>query len=105
MLTFTVAARLPELAIRAALGSTPRGLIALMSREGIALVGVGLGTGLAAMIPLQGLLRRFIFDVAPLNGPMCATVLSILPVVVAIAVAVPALRASRIDPIRILRGE
>jgi putative ABC transport system permease protein len=105
VLTFTVAARLPELAIRAALGSTPRGLIALVSREGITLVVAGLGLGLAAMIPLQGLLRRFIFDVAPLNGPMCAAVLSILLAVGATAVAVPALRASQIDPIRILRGE
>jgi putative ABC transport system permease protein len=105
VLTFTVAARLPELAIRAALGSTPRGLIALVSREGIALIAVGLGLGLAAMIPLQGLLRRFIFDVAPLNGPLCAAVLAILLAVGATAVAVPAFRASRIDPIRILRGE
>jgi len=105
VLTFTVAARLPELAIRAALGSTPRELLAMVGREGVALVGVGLAAGLVAMIPLQGLLKRYIFDVAQLSAPVYAAVVSILLMVGVVAVAVPALRASRIDPIRILRGE
>jgi putative ABC transport system permease protein len=104
VLTFTVAARLPELAIRAALGSTPRALVALVGREGIALVAVGLGIGLAAMVPLQPLLKRFIFDVGPLSASLSAVVLSILVSVGAAAVSVPALRVARIDPIRILRG-
>jgi putative ABC transport system permease protein len=105
VLTFTVAARMPELAIRAALGSTPRGLVALVGREGIALVLVGLGIGLAAMVPLQGLLRRFIFDAAQLSGALCAAVVAILVAVGAAALVAPALRAARIDPIGILRGE
>jgi putative ABC transport system permease protein len=105
VLTFTVAARMPELAIRAALGSTPGGLVALVGREGIALVLVGLGIGLAAMVPLQGLLRRFIFDAAQLSGALCAAVVAILVAVGAAALVAPALRAARIDPIRILRGE
>ena len=105
VLTFTVAARLPELAIRAALGSTPRGLLALVGREGIALVAVGLGIGLAAMVPLQGVLRRYVLDAAQLNAMLCGTVLATLLAVGAVAVVVPALRAARVDPIRILRGE
>jgi putative ABC transport system permease protein len=105
VLTFTVASRLPELAIRAALGSTPRGLIGLVGREGIALVAAGLGLGFAAMVPLQGLLTRFIFEVAPVSAPLYAAILAILLTVGVAAVAIPALRAARIDPIRILRGE
>jgi putative ABC transport system permease protein len=105
VLTFTVAARSPELAIRSALGSTPGGLIALVGREGIALVAAGLAIGLAATIPLQDLLRRYIFDAAQLSSSLCAAVLAILLAVGVAAVAIPALRASRIDPIRILRGE
>ena len=57
VLTFTVTARRPELAIRAGLGSTPRGLLALLGREAIALAAIGLGVGLAAVFPLQGVLR------------------------------------------------
>jgi predicted permease len=105
VLTFTVVARLPELAIRAALGATPRGLVGLVGREGIALVAVGVGIGLAAMAPLQPLLNRFFLDVGPLSAPLFAAVLSILLAVGVTAVAVPALRAARIDPIRVLRGD
>jgi ABC-type antimicrobial peptide transport system permease subunit len=50
-------------------------------------------------------LTRFIFDVAPLNAALCAAVPGILLAVGVAAVALPALRAARIDPIRILRGE
>jgi putative ABC transport system permease protein len=105
VLTFTVTARMPELAIRAALGSTPRGLLALVGREGVALVAIGLGTGLAAMVPLQGVLRRYVLDSAELSATLCAAVLAMLLAVGTAAVIFPALRAARIDPIRILRGE
>lgn len=105
MLSFAVVARLTELAIRAALGSIPRALIARVRREGIALVAVGCAMGLAAMVPLQPLLKRFVFDVGALTVALGAAGLSILFVVGLAAVAVPALRAARIDPIRILREE
>jgi putative ABC transport system permease protein len=105
VLTFTVVARLPELAIRAALGSTPRALVALVGGEGIALVAVGVGIGFAGMVPLQPLLNRFILDVGPLSAPLCAAVLAILLAIGAAAVAVPAWRAARVDPIRVLRGD
>jgi putative ABC transport system permease protein len=105
VLTFTAAARLPELAIRAVLGSTPRALAGLVGGEGAGLVALGLGIGFAAMLPLYPLLRRFIFDVGPLSISLCGAVLAVLLGVGAIAVAVPAFRAARIDPIRILRGD
>jgi len=105
VLTFSVAARMPELAIRAALGSTPRGMLALVGREGIALVAVGLAIGLVAMVPLQGVMKRYAFDAAELSATLCVAVFAILLAVGMAAVIFPALRASRIDPIRILRGE
>jgi predicted permease len=105
VLTFTVAARLPELAIRAALGSTPRGLLSLVGREGISLVGAGLSIGLAAMVALQPVWKRFILDADAVSALLCAAVALVLLAVGIAAVAVPAWRASRVDPIRILRGE
>lgn len=105
VLTFTVAARQPELAIRAAIGATPRGLLGLVGREGIALVILGLSVGLASMVPLEPLLQKYIIDITPLSAPICAAVLLILFVVGSAAVAAPALLAAHIDPMRILRGE
>jgi len=105
VLTFTATARLPELAIRAALGSTPRGLAGLVGQEGGALVACGLAIGFAAMLPLYPLVRRFIFEVGPLSVSVCGAVGTILVAIAVLAVAIPAFRAARIDPMRILRGE
>ena len=105
LVTFTVIARLPELAIRSALGSTPAALVGLAGREGLALVLAGLGIGLAAMFPLHGLLSHFVEDAGRLNAPVLGSVLLLMLVAGVSAVVFPALRASRIDPTRILRSE
>ncbi len=105
VLAFTVAARRPELAIRSALGSSPAALIGLVGREGMLLVTAGVAAGLAGMALLQPVLRKFVFDVGSLSSTSCAAVLLVLLAVGAAAVAVPALRAARIDPIRTLRQD
>jgi ABC-type antimicrobial peptide transport system permease subunit len=105
LVTFSVVARLPELAIRSALGSTPGALVALVGREGIALVAAGLGIGLAAVVPLRPLLTKFVFDVGQIGALVFGAVLLTLSICAAVAVAVPALRAARIDPIRVLRNQ
>jgi len=105
LVTFTAVARLPELAIRGALGASPRALIQLVGREGVALVAAGLVTGLAAMIPLRPLLTKYVFEVSPIGVPAFGLVLLVLLAVGGVAVLVPALRAVRIDPIRVLRQE
>jgi len=105
LVTFTAAARLPELAIRGALGATPRALIQLVGREGMALVAAGLITGLVAMIPLRPLLTKYVFEVTPVSLPAFVLVLLVLLAVGGAAVLVPAIRAVRTDPIRVLRQE
>ncbi len=105
VLAFTVAARRPELAIRAALGSSPGALIGLVGREGMLLVTAGVAAGLAGMALLQPVLRKFVFDVGSLSSTSCAAALLVLLAVGAAAVTVPALRAARIDPIRTLRQD
>lgn len=60
-----------------------------MGLEGIALVALELGLGLAAMVPLKGLLSRYIFDAAQLSAPLCAAVLAILFAAALAAVGVP----------------
>ncbi|HEV2687819.1 MAG TPA: FtsX-like permease family protein, partial [Bryobacteraceae bacterium] len=105
LVTFTVVARLPEFAIRSALGSTPGNSMALMGREGMTLVIAGLGAGLAATIPLRPLLTRFVFDVGSVSVPVFGGVALILLVVGAVAISVPSLRILRMDPVSILRRE
>jgi len=105
LVTFTVIARLPELAIRSALGSTPLALAGLAGREGLALVLAGLGIGMAAIVPLHGLLSHYVDDAGRLSAAVLGAVLLLMLVTGVSAVIFPALRAARIDPTRILRSE
>jgi putative ABC transport system permease protein len=105
LVTFTAAARLPELAIRGALGASPGALIGLVGFEGIALVAAGIITGLAAVIPLRPLIAKYVFEVSSISVPALGLVLLILLAVGGVAVLVPALRAVRVDPIQALRRE
>ena len=76
-----------------------------MGREGIALIVAGLALGVMAMVPLESVVKKYVFDAAALTPALYAAALAILLAVGAVAVVVPGLRAARIDPIRILRGE
>jgi putative ABC transport system permease protein len=105
LIAFTVISRLPELAIRSVLGSSPITLLRLVSRDGVSLMAAGATIGFATAISLRPLLARFVFDVGQLNAQVFFAALFILIVVGCAAGAVPILRAVRIDPIRILRRE
>jgi len=105
LIAFTVISRLPELAIRSVLGSSPITLLRVVSRDGVCLIATGLTIGFAAVIPLRPLLARFVFDVGRLNAEVFFAALFILLLVGCAASAVPILRAVRIDPVRILRRE
>jgi putative ABC transport system permease protein len=105
LVAFTVVARLPEFAIRSALGSTPAALVGMVSREGAILIGTGLLIGFAAALPLRPLVTRFVIDVGRVNAAVFSGAFVIALVVGAAALAIPAWRASRVDPLRILRRE
>jgi ABC-type antimicrobial peptide transport system permease subunit len=100
-----VGQRKREIGIRLALGATPASVQAMMLKHGLLLGSIGLGVGLAGAMALGRVLERLLrgvngADVASLAGAMAA----LLFVTVA-ASSVPALRASRIDPVRTLREE
>src|SRR5215475_822338 len=105
LIAFTVICRLPELAIRSVLGSSPITLLRIVSRDGVRLMAVGLTIGFAAVVSLRPLLARFVFEVGRLNAEVFFAALFILLLVGCAASAVPILRAVRIDPVRILRRE
>src|SRR5262249_18757557 len=105
LIAFNVVSRLPELAIRSVLGSSPMAVLRVVSRDGVRLLIAGLAIGFAAVVPLRPLLTRFVFDVGQANAGVFFAVFLVLIVVGSATSAVPLLRAVRIDPIRILRRE
>src|SRR3954468_8276484 len=100
-----VSARSRELAIRAALGAAPRGLVGLVLRTDFAAVAIGLVGGLLAARGTAAGVATLLFDVRPGDPRLYVTVTALIGAVGAAACYVPASRAGRADPSAALRGE
>jgi ABC-type antimicrobial peptide transport system permease subunit len=105
VVAFSVARRTREIGVRVALGARPREVLAMVLRQGFALVAVGLGIGaLLASAAAQGL-SGLLFGVAPLDPSAWALAAATMTVAAALATLVPARRAMRVDPVTALRTE
>jgi putative ABC transport system permease protein len=105
LVAYSVVVRTPELAIRAALGSTPAALVRLVGRQGLALVGVGLVLGIAVTFPISAALATSLFGVSRIDLPVFAGVVTILLVTGGVATIGPGIRAARVDPLRAFRQD
>ena len=105
VLSYVVAQRTREFGIRSALGSTATDTVALVTREGLALIAVGVALGLVGAIASTRLLSAMLYGVSPLDRPTWAATTLTLVVVGLMATLVPALRATRADPLLAIRSE
>jgi len=105
VLAYAVSQRTPEIGIRMALGARPEQVVGLVMRNGLTLVAVGLGVGLAAAAGAARLIQTLLFDVQPLDPLIYAAVTIVFAIVATLACLVPSLRASRIDPLLALRAD
>ena len=100
-----VAQREREIGVRVALGAVPREIVRLVTVQGMAMVGLGIGAGAVISLAATRLLRSLLFEVRPSDpATLLATALA-LACVAAVAMLVPALRATRVDPIDALRAD
>jgi ABC-type antimicrobial peptide transport system permease subunit len=76
-----------------------------MLGRGLLLVGVGLLAGVSAAIAASRLVRGMLFEVTPYDSATYGVVLLALAALSLLAVYVPARRATRIDPMLVLRQE
>lgn len=104
-LSYSVAQRSRELAVRGALGAQPSRLVALVLRQGLAVVIVGFAAGLALSLTLVQSIAAMLYGVTTRDPVTYAVVPLILLGVALVACVVPALRAARTDPLRALKGE
>src|SRR5262249_30856930 len=99
VLAYLVTQRTKEIGIRIALGSSARGVFELVLREGVLLIGAGFVVGAAGAFALRRSLASQLFGVSVGDPIVLAAVTALLAAVAVTACAVPARRATRIDPI------
>ncbi|HLZ42156.1 MAG TPA: ABC transporter permease [Candidatus Sulfotelmatobacter sp.] len=105
VLSGNVTERTREIGVRSALGATRHSIVALILRQGMTLTGVGAFLGVVAAAAASRAIAAMLFDVSRLDPVTYVEVILLLSVVSAMACAVPAWRAARIDPIVALRYE
>jgi ABC-type antimicrobial peptide transport system permease subunit len=102
MLAFSVTQRRREIGVRLAVGSAPAGIVALVLREGVWLSLAGAVLGAAGSVAFGRVMTTQLYGTTASNPWMMLTIGVALGAVGALACAVPANRAARVDVMRIL---
>ena len=97
--------RTREIGVRVALGAEAASVAAMVVKQGMGIAAVGIGIGLVAALALAQLLQGMVFGVAPRDPLVFVGIGFLLASVALAAVSIPAVRASRIDPLQTLRAE
>jgi putative ABC transport system permease protein len=103
--SYGVSERAGELGIRMALGATGEDIRRFVLREGARLVVLGIVVGGLGAVAASRLLSRLVFRISPLDPVTLVAAPLLLASAVAVATLLPARRAARVDPMRVLRAE
>ena len=105
VMSFSVRRRTSEVGIRMALGAESGQVLRLIMRQGLWQLGIGLALGMVLAFALAGLMESMLVNVEPTDPAIFAIIMLTLLVTGLTASAIPALRASRIDPMIALRKQ
>ncbi|MDB4908773.1 MAG: efflux transporter, permease protein [Gemmatimonadetes bacterium] len=101
----SVTERTRELGLRSALGAAPATIVRSVLAQGLVLASAGVVFGLVGALALSRFLQSLLFGIGPSDPPTLASVALLLGVIATISCLVPAVRASRIDPMTALRND
>ena len=105
MTSYTVGRRFTEIGIRMALGAGRAHVLGLILRQSLGLTAIGIGLGLAGATVATRYLRGMLFGLTPLDPGTFIGVAVLFAVVATVAAAIPAHRATRVDPLVALRTD
>ena len=105
LLAQTVSARAREIGIRMALGATWRNVMRMVMSRGVVLTGAGLGIGAVLAWSVTRAMETLLYGVGSADPLTFALVAGLLAAVSAVACAIPAVRAARVDPMLVLRDQ
>ena len=103
VVAYSVARRTQEIGVRIALGATGPGVLRLVVGQGMRLVAAGVAAGLAGAWGVTRLLASLLYGVSPTDPVAFSLAAVLLGLVALLAAALPAWRASRLDPMTALR--
>ncbi len=104
VMAYTVGLKRPEIAIRMSLGAERGAVVRGVLADAMKLAAVGIGAGLAASLAAARLLQSVLFDVGSTDPVVFAAVPALLAATTLLAAALPANRASPVDPAEILKA-
>ncbi|MGQ0647007.1 MAG: ADOP family duplicated permease [Gemmatimonadaceae bacterium] len=105
VLSFAVARRRREMAVRAALGADRAMLLRLVLGSGARVVVAGIGAGVLGAFFLTSLLRSMLFEVSPRDPAVLSGAAVVIAAIGMLAALIPARRATRIEPMETLRND
>jgi putative ABC transport system permease protein len=105
VMAYVAGQRLKEIGVRIALGASAHSILWLMLSRGLKLTGIGLATGVLGAVASARLVSGMLFLVNPYDVLTYAGVVAGLGLLSLLATYIPARRATRIDPLLVLRQE
>jgi putative ABC transport system permease protein len=105
VLSYSVSQRTREIALRMALGSTGGSTVGLVVQNSLLLIGVGALAGLVSAVLLARSMAGILYGIGPFDVPAFTGAAAVLVVAGAVASVMPALRATRVDPMVALRDQ
>jgi putative ABC transport system permease protein len=103
VLAYLVTQRRREFGVRMAIGAQPSSLLALVVRQGVVLTVAGLVIGVGGAFVTTRLLSNFLYGVQRTDVPTYVVIVAVVGVAGVLATLIPAVRATRVDPIIALR--
>ncbi|HEX3123166.1 MAG TPA: FtsX-like permease family protein, partial [Rhodanobacteraceae bacterium] len=105
VLAHAVGQRSGEIGVRMALGAAGSRVVGQFLREGFGLAGLGIAIGMFAALASSSVLEGLVFGITTRDAATYIVVAIALAIISAVACAIPARRAARVDPAVALRGE
>jgi predicted permease len=105
VMTYNVVQRTNEIGVRIALGARSRGILWMVLRESILLLGVGLAVGIPATLAAARAAKSQLFGLSPFDATTIAAATCAIAAVVLASACLPAMRATKVDPMAALRSE